>query len=321
MTLTSWLARTAHPLTDLEPLHDIVGDAVVVGLGESCHGASELFTVKDRMLRFLVEHKGFRAVAWEDDWTWGQRVDQYVTGGDGDPRELLADAIIVWRTEEILATLTWLREYNAAHPADMVRFVGVDILFSRNAAPADPLDVQQAKVIAASHAFYECAPQDRFAYRDRQMAENLIWWHEQTGARVAYWAHNAHTANDPERMSTGAHLRSRFGKQYVSVATTFDHGAPNVGLQAPRPHEVPPPQPTFADAAFGNAEFLLDLRAPAPEPVREWLAAPAFLRAIGPTYDPTADADHNMSGGALGDWFDALVHLDEVGPTRLLPSA
>jgi erythromycin esterase-like protein len=55
------------PLDDLAPLRRMVGDAQVVGLGESTHGAREAFTLKHRMLRLLVEELGFRSVAWEDD--------------------------------------------------------------------------------------------------------------------------------------------------------------------------------------------------------------------------------------------------------------
>ena len=64
-------ADPAAPLDDLEPLRRSVGDAQVVGLGESVHGAAELTTLKHRTLRLLVERMGFRTVAWEEDWTTG----------------------------------------------------------------------------------------------------------------------------------------------------------------------------------------------------------------------------------------------------------
>jgi erythromycin esterase len=319
----AWPAEAARPLTDLAPFSEIVGDAVVVGLGESAHGARELFTVKHRLTRILVERLGFRAVAWEEDWTLGRRLDEYVRGGDGDPRDLLADAIIVWRTEEILDVLTWMRAFNDANPTDQVRFVGVDVLSSRGDGTisdarhayeqaADDDARQQAKVVLASHTFHQCPPRDRFAYRDQQMAENTIWWHERTGAKTVYWAHNAHAANDTTRMSTGAHLRARFGTRYVAVATTFDHGSVNVGLRTPAPQSVAPPPGYFTDAAFGDTDFMVDLRDGG------WPAEPATIRAIGPSYDPTAPGDFTMSGGALGDWFDAIVHTGTVTPSRML---
>jgi erythromycin esterase len=300
--VTAWIRRNARPLADLEPLRRLARDATVVGLGESAHGARELFTAKHRMLRFLVEHLGFRAVAWEEDEPQGLQLDAYVVDGIGSPRELLSESNVVWRTAEILEVLEWMREFNRAHPDDPVRFVGTDVL--------------------SSAGFRACAPEQRFAFRDLRMAENLVRWHEQAGARVVYWAHNAHVADDRERMSTGTHLRSRFGDRYVAIAVGFDHGSVNQGLpEWWSPRDVPPPRADFADAvlsAVAGGEYLLDLRAEAPETVRGWLASPALLRAIGPAYDAERDAEHNMSNGTLGGWFDAIVHLEIVTPSRRL---
>jgi erythromycin esterase len=43
------------------------------------------------------------------------------------------------------------------------------------------------------------------------------------------------------------------------------------------------------------------------------------MRAIGPAYDPANDAAYHMSGGGPGDWFDVIIHQQQVTPTRLLP--
>jgi erythromycin esterase-like protein len=59
----------AAPLTELAPLRQLVGDAQVVGLGESTHGAGALFALKHRIVRLLVEELGFGCVALEVDWT------------------------------------------------------------------------------------------------------------------------------------------------------------------------------------------------------------------------------------------------------------
>lgn len=62
------LGRVAHPLrtteprgglADLRPFGLVVGDARVVGLGEASHSSHEFFTVKHRVLRYLVEEKAF----------------------------------------------------------------------------------------------------------------------------------------------------------------------------------------------------------------------------------------------------------------------
>lgn len=103
---------------------------------------------------------------------------------------------------------------------------------------------------------------------------------------------------------------------------TFHHGAVNVGWNPPKPIRVPEPPRQFADRALGGAgpgTFILDLHAPTPDAVQAWLNAPAKLRVIGPSYEPANDADYHMSGGSLAQWFDAIIRLEEVTPTRLQP--
>lgn len=124
----------AEPLTDLRPLRRTVGQATVVGLGEAAHGSRELFRVKHRMVRFLVERMGFRTVAFEEDFAGGVVLDRYVLTGQGDPRALVADMTTrFWNTEEILDLVRWMRAYNETHE-HKVRFLGTDILALRPAS-------------------------------------------------------------------------------------------------------------------------------------------------------------------------------------------
>jgi erythromycin esterase-like protein len=120
----------AAPLDDLAPLRRMVGDAQVVGLGESTHGAREEFTLKHRVLRLLVEQLGFRSIAWEEDWTTGLLLNQYLLTGDGELEALMREMSTTWRSSEVAAVLRWLRAYNTSH-ADKVRFVGVEFFATR----------------------------------------------------------------------------------------------------------------------------------------------------------------------------------------------
>ena len=134
-TVADWVERHAvrlrtvdpqAPLHDLNPLRRSVGDATIVGLGESTHGAAEEITLKHRTLRLLVEKLGFRSLAWEADWTVGVGIDDYLRTGEGDPEALVRGMATTWRSQEVVAVLRWLREFNAAHPNDQVRFTGVE---------------------------------------------------------------------------------------------------------------------------------------------------------------------------------------------------
>jgi erythromycin esterase len=141
--VTRWIVDNAHPLTtldpaapraDLEPLARLVGGATIVGLGASTRGAHELTVLMHRVVRLLVEDVGFRSLAVEDDWTTGIQIDEYLRTGVGDPRALAAEAWVPFRTEEFLDVIRWMRSYNEHHPADPVRFVGVDIARVRSLA-------------------------------------------------------------------------------------------------------------------------------------------------------------------------------------------
>jgi erythromycin esterase len=133
----------AAPLGDLAPLGRPVGNAKVVGLGESAHGAAEEETLKLRTLRFLVERMGFRSVAWEEDWTTGLQVDEYIRNGQGDLDALVRQMSPQWQSRQVADVLRWLHDYNAGH-AGKVRFTGVEYYLTRPVA-YDSIDAYVAR--------------------------------------------------------------------------------------------------------------------------------------------------------------------------------
>nr|HEX4318798.1 erythromycin esterase family protein [Kofleriaceae bacterium] len=116
---------------DLAPIAGIVGGARVVGLGEATHGSREFFQLKHRVLRYLVEHAGFRVFALEANEPECRAIDAYIHGGPGSVHALLDDIYFwTWDTEEVAAMIRWLRAWNLAHAdraADQVSFVGIDM--------------------------------------------------------------------------------------------------------------------------------------------------------------------------------------------------
>ncbi|MEV7554362.1 erythromycin esterase family protein [Amycolatopsis sp. NPDC089917] len=143
-TAKSWrdpvwsLDLAAHPLRSTEPgrnnadlraLGAMIGGAKVVGLGEATHGSHEFFAMKERVFRYLVEEKGFRAFALEASWSAGMEIDDYVQTGRGDAREILKRTLAgsPWDREEFVSLIQWMRDYNRAHPTRTVHFVGDDL--------------------------------------------------------------------------------------------------------------------------------------------------------------------------------------------------
>ncbi len=163
---------------DLAPLADRLDGADVVGLGEATHGTREFFRLKCRVIRLLVEQRGFRTVAFEADVAAMLAADRHVRHGERDPKTALAGLRKwQWQTEAVADLLGWLREFNEGRPpGDRVRVRGIDL--SDPSAPAGPLGehLQRADVIPVpndldSLAASEGPPADD-ALRDRYLARS-----------------------------------------------------------------------------------------------------------------------------------------------------
>jgi erythromycin esterase-like protein len=110
---------------------DRFGDAKVVLLGEATHGTSEFYRARAAITKQLVTQHGFNIVAVEADWPDAARIDRYVRH--------LAPAVSarqaferfptwMWRNEEVLAILDWLRHHNEGLPAERrTAFRGLDV--------------------------------------------------------------------------------------------------------------------------------------------------------------------------------------------------
>jgi erythromycin esterase len=127
------------PLDDLAPFGRMIGDAVVVGLGEATHNSHEFFAMKHRVMRYLVA-KGFGTFAQEVHAAAGLRINDYIRYGTGDIRQIMRQEFQsgtrLWNTREYLDLFQWMRAHNA-RGENTVQYMGNDIdyagpeLFSR----------------------------------------------------------------------------------------------------------------------------------------------------------------------------------------------
>src|SRR5581483_6520427 len=112
MTLVEELRAAAFPLagtdprgdlSDLSPLDAIVGAARIVSVCEASHGAREIYQLKHRVIRRLVEQHGFESVAITCSHADALPLTQYTLGHDVDPRIALCQ-LRWWTldTEEVL---------------------------------------------------------------------------------------------------------------------------------------------------------------------------------------------------------------------------
>jgi erythromycin esterase-like protein len=118
------------PNDDLAPLMASIGDASVIGLGESVHTSGGFYALKDRIIRALVDEHGVRAFAMETPRTQAETLDAYVQGGVCDESaatQALHSVFAVFVSDRTRDLFVYLCQRNAAHPNDRVRFFGFDM--------------------------------------------------------------------------------------------------------------------------------------------------------------------------------------------------
>jgi erythromycin esterase len=251
--VVEWLNTHAIPLAttepgngyeDLMPLKDLIGDARIVGLGEATHGTHEFFTMKHRMVEFLVQEMGFTIFAMESNYPETELLNRYVHTGEGNPAKLMQDMYWVWQTEEVLDLVDWMRAYNqTVDEAHQVSFVGIDgrypILASQNVmAYLHDVDPEAAERAAEHYTCLEtyalgtnegitaygelpnsetqgCGDSVRAVYDDMAISENRYTAASSTDAYTIA-LHNALTVVQSEEiagkriMNSGQHPRDRF---------------------------------------------------------------------------------------------------------------
>ncbi|HEY0157908.1 MAG TPA: erythromycin esterase family protein [Thermoanaerobaculia bacterium] len=121
--------QPALPTDDLAPFGALVGDASVVGIGESWHTSGGYYMMKHRLFRYLVQEKGFRTFAIESNWEAVERTNAYVQTCVGSAENEIRDEIVVWHSTEYADMIRWMCQWNRIHPdpADRLTVFGFDI--------------------------------------------------------------------------------------------------------------------------------------------------------------------------------------------------
>ena len=119
-----------------ETLEELIGDARVVLIGESSHGTHEFYEARAEITKWLIDEKGFSAVAAEADWPDAYRVNRYVRGlgEDKSADEALSGferfPAWMWRNTVVSDFVDWLRARNRRHQSNgqwQAGFYGLDL--------------------------------------------------------------------------------------------------------------------------------------------------------------------------------------------------
>lgn len=182
--LARLVAEAADPIDDIDStridaLLDRIGDSRLVLLGEATHGTSEFYRMRARITRELIASRGFSFVAVEADWPDAARIDEYVRGA---PRRSKHDftpftrfPTWMWRNEEVLSFVEWLRARNADSSGRHAGFHGLDLysLFTSIGAVLEYLDdVDPVAARVARHRYGTLTPwqRDPAAYGEAVLA-------------------------------------------------------------------------------------------------------------------------------------------------------
>ena len=110
---------------------DGFGGARVVLLGEATHGTAEFYRARAAITRQLIVEHGFNIVAVEADWPDAAYIDRYVRHLAPVPAARPAFQRFptwMWRNEEVLAFIDWLRLHNESLPPERrAAFRGLDV--------------------------------------------------------------------------------------------------------------------------------------------------------------------------------------------------
>lgn len=165
------------PNEDDRPLFDLIGDSKLVLIGEASHGTHEFYRTRAHITKRLIQEKGFTAVAAEADWPDAHRVNRYASGRGED--KSAAEALNnfrrfpawMWRNNDVLEFVTWLREYNDSLPKSSHKagFYGMDLYSFHSSSRAvlnylDRVDPEAARRARFRYGCFEQFGEDIQAY-------------------------------------------------------------------------------------------------------------------------------------------------------------
>jgi erythromycin esterase-like protein/predicted phosphoribosyltransferase len=158
----------------IEALDEIIGDARIVLIGESSHGTHEFYEARAEITKWLIQEKGFCAVAAEADWPDAYRVNRYVhgVGTDRSADEALSGFERfpgwMWRNVVVRDFVDWLADHNQRNRLVGARgagFYGLDLYSLHRSMQEvigylDNVDPQAAGRARARYACFDHASAD-----------------------------------------------------------------------------------------------------------------------------------------------------------------
>jgi protein-L-isoaspartate(D-aspartate) O-methyltransferase len=161
----------------------------------------------------------------------------------------------------------------------------------------------------------------------------LLAWHGDD-AKAVVWAHNSHVGDAEAtemgrqgQTNVGALTRQWLGDSVFNVGFGTDRGTVAAARDWDAPLEVKSLRPAHPESyealcnETGIPGFLLHLREPEREEIREELAEPRLERAVGVVYRPETELQSHYFHASLPYQFDSWIWFDETHAVEPLASA
>jgi erythromycin esterase-like protein len=197
---------------------------------------------------------------------------------------------------------------------------------------------QNARLVAAGERYYRVmyyGSVESWNLRDQHMfdtLERLLEFHG-PGSRGIVWEHNSHVgdASATEMGTRGEHnvgqlSRARFADSAYLVGFGTDHGTVAAASDWDGPMEIKRVRPSH-DASYERLchdseikAFMLHLRDPVRQAVRDELESARLERAIGVIYRPESELQSHYFQACLPRQFDEYIWFDETRAVSPLPS-
>lgn len=196
--------------------------------------------------------------------------------------------------------------------------------------------VQNARLVTKGERYYRTmyyANNDSWNQRDQNMFDTLqaILKFRGETSKAVVWAHNSHIGDArATEMSShgdfnlGQRVRETFGSDAYLIGFGTDHGTVIAASKWGGKMEVMKVQASEAGSyerllhEVKTDNFLLPMRKPIKDKLREELLAERLQRAIGTTYDPKDELKKHYIYASLPRQFDEYIWFDETQAVKPL---
>jgi TolB protein len=324
----SWISEHAVPLltrepigftADLESLLPAIGSSRLVDLSGQGFSTDEDFTLRHRLIEFLIQDMGFDAIVLDITRDPAQLLDRYLNQGEGNPAlaiELIDDPR--WHNVAFLDLVEWARARNQDPDA------GTPIHIYGTASTLPPLDMVAGQTLSSS----DTPSESSFRYledREQAIAANVRWVIEQipSDSRMILWGNDFELLETIEQVpgdytfalaaqsSLGELFEVELLEQPFSIGLALGRGS-ITGPDPSRPVSIgSAPAGSFEWMATGTGltTFLLPELSSRDSLLDRRILARAVL---------SKDSDISFEQVNLAEVYDALIYVDEVRPTRPL---